>query len=333
MRTTRISAIFLVSITTAIAVLPAAESPAADGGAETGDLVVNTEKREIRIRAVMANLGRYDVLGGAVEYLLCAASGKTYEALFVTDVGTQQLYDAILKLGVRPGQPAANFGDAAYRMPTGDTVRIMIEFLSDGKRLQMPAASVVVDTETGKPLPALEWPFTGSSPGIDPDTGDAVLQAILVNNLISLHHRDATVLFQNPLPGGRDTLRYKPDTARLPEAGTEITLIIAPTRTRGPLHRRRLIIEGRVQRVGYRAFAQRAARLLRVNGWVRNRSDGSVELVAEGDESSLASLVKSLNKGPRAAIVTKVDAVTGSTEETFSDFEIRPTVNMEDNQE
>ncbi|MDA1087572.1 MAG: acylphosphatase [Verrucomicrobia bacterium] len=99
------------------------------------------------------------------------------------------------------------------------------------------------------------------------------------------------------------------------------------------MHRRRLIIEGRVQRVGYRAFAQRAARLLRVNGWVRNRSDGSVELVAEGDESSLASLVKSLNKGPRAAIVTKVDAVTGSTEETFSDFEIRPTVNMEDNQE
>jgi acylphosphatase len=68
----------------------------------------------------------------------------------------------------------------------------------------------------------------------------------------------------------------------------------------------RLIIEGRVQGVGYRAWAERQASRLRLDGWVRNRSDGSVELVAHGAEEALAALEQLCRRGPPAASVTHV---------------------------
>jgi acylphosphatase len=78
----------------------------------------------------------------------------------------------------------------------------------------------------------------------------------------------------------------------------------------------RLMIEGRVQGVGYRAWAERQASRLRLDGWVRNRPDGSVELVAHGAAEALAALEQLCRRGPPAASVTSVtrsqndDAIT-----------------------
>ena len=71
---------------------------------------------------------------------------------------------------------------------------------------------------------------------------------------------------------------------------------------------RRFLVEGRVQGVGYRWFAQRAAQRLGLAGWVRNLGDGRVEVVAVGPAGALAEMAACLAHGPPSAKVTKVDS-------------------------
>ena len=68
-----------------------------------------------------------------------------------------------------------------------------------------------------------------------------------------------------------------------------------------------LHIRGRVQGVGFRVSAMDEARRLGVTGWVRNTSNGGVELVAEGVEDVLRRLVAWCHAGPRGAVVTDVE--------------------------
>ena len=70
---------------------------------------------------------------------------------------------------------------------------------------------------------------------------------------------------------------------------------------------RRFIVKGRVQGVGFRFFAIRAARRLGVTGTVRNLADGSVEAVAEGTTAAVAEFRAELWRGPSYAEVTAVD--------------------------
>lgn len=71
--------------------------------------------------------------------------------------------------------------------------------------------------------------------------------------------------------------------------------------------RRRYLVKGRVQGVGYRAFAARVARTLRVSGGASNLEDGRVEVVAEGPAHALDRLEAALAEGPR---MSRVDDVT-----------------------
>lgn len=85
---------------------------------------------------------------------------------------------------------------------------------------------------------------------------------------------------------------------------------------------RRVTVAGRVQGVGFRFFAERAARELGVTGWVRNLPDGKVESLAEGEEDAVARYLERLREGPRLGRVTEVlieDVIIGG----FDSFEIR----------
>ena len=73
----------------------------------------------------------------------------------------------------------------------------------------------------------------------------------------------------------------------------------------------RLVIRGRVQGVGYRAWATCQARRLGLDGWVRNRRDGSVELLAIGPKAEIERLAEACRSGPAAARVTAIDRHTG----------------------
>ncbi len=66
-------------------------------------------------------------------------------------------------------------------------------------------------------------------------------------------------------------------------------------------------VRGRVQGVGFRYFVEQAAKTLGVNGWVRNRDDGDVEVYASGSAEQLNELAGMLWKGPRWSEVHGVD--------------------------
>ncbi|MBI4388390.1 MAG: acylphosphatase [Candidatus Omnitrophica bacterium] len=84
-----------------------------------------------------------------------------------------------------------------------------------------------------------------------------------------------------------------------------------------------LIITGRVQGVCYRSIACQKATELQLAGYVKNRPDGSVELVAEGVATQLQELVKWCKKGPQGAIVTDVEVSWASSTGQFQGFEIK----------
>jgi len=71
---------------------------------------------------------------------------------------------------------------------------------------------------------------------------------------------------------------------------------------------RRFVITGRVQGVGFRYFTQSAATREGLHGWVRNRPDGSVEALAEGDADAVERFERAVRSGPRGARVETVDA-------------------------
>jgi acylphosphatase len=86
----------------------------------------------------------------------------------------------------------------------------------------------------------------------------------------------------------------------------------------------RLIVTGRVQGVGYRMWSERTASALGLRGWVRNRADGSVELLATGEDDAVAMLVAACRQGPRAASVSGV-AVADAEDDGSTGFGPRPT--------
>jgi acylphosphatase len=86
--------------------------------------------------------------------------------------------------------------------------------------------------------------------------------------------------------------------------------------------RRRLIVHGRVHGVGFRVSVAAAARTRGVAGWVRNRPEGTVEVVLEGEPEPVESLVRFCGEGPRAARVARVETFT-ERPEGLQGFEIR----------
>ena len=84
----------------------------------------------------------------------------------------------------------------------------------------------------------------------------------------------------------------------------------------------RLVIEGRVQGVLFRESTRRQAVALGVSGWVRNRSDGSVEVLAEGPEEKIRTLTTWCHHGPPSARVTRVHETEEPWQGEFSTFDI-----------
>jgi acylphosphatase len=89
--------------------------------------------------------------------------------------------------------------------------------------------------------------------------------------------------------------------------------------------RLRVIVEGHVQGVGFRAFVQDLASRAGLTGWVRNRWDSSVEVVAEGDKQILEKLLTALYRGPRSAQVSGVTPEWLEATGEFKSFSVRST--------
>lgn len=92
------------------------------------------------------------------------------------------------------------------------------------------------------------------------------------------------------------------------------------------MKRLHITVYGRVQGVFFRANTVSTAKGLGLTGWVRNRRDGSVEIVAEGRQDSLMELLEwCKNGGPESASVEKVEHEWKDAGNEFSDFSARET--------
>ena len=89
-----------------------------------------------------------------------------------------------------------------------------------------------------------------------------------------------------------------------------------------PVIRRRLVVHGRVQGVWFRGSVERQAHALGVAGWVRNRPDGTVEAVFEGDAAAVARAAAYCSNGPPRARVARVESFEEEPEGLVG-FEVR----------
>jgi acylphosphatase len=85
-----------------------------------------------------------------------------------------------------------------------------------------------------------------------------------------------------------------------------------------PIVARRYVVTGRVQGVGYRNFVEHLAGKLEIDGFVRNRRDGSVEVLAMGTAEKLHALRRGLEKGPRMARVSGVSEEPSAMESRYA---------------
>jgi acylphosphatase len=86
--------------------------------------------------------------------------------------------------------------------------------------------------------------------------------------------------------------------------------------------RARLMVTGVVQGVYYRATARQEARTLGITGWVKNRTDGAVEAVIEGDRVNVLKFIDWCRQGPPASQVRDVQVEWGDFRGEYQDFSI-----------
>lgn len=89
------------------------------------------------------------------------------------------------------------------------------------------------------------------------------------------------------------------------------------------MKRYRVVVKGIVQGVGYRYFAVQQARRYNIKGWVKNKIDGSVEVVCEGEEDNINEFIKELKRGPFSADVQALSIEEEKYKGEFQDFEVR----------
>ncbi|MCB8823416.1 acylphosphatase [Microvirga rosea] len=90
-----------------------------------------------------------------------------------------------------------------------------------------------------------------------------------------------------------------------------------------------VVIHGRVQGVGFRAWTHHQAELHGLKGWVRNRRDGTVEAVFSGSDQEIEAMLKACRQGPRGAVVERIEPVEADPDAADingdSPFEVRAT--------
>ena len=90
-----------------------------------------------------------------------------------------------------------------------------------------------------------------------------------------------------------------------------------------------VVIRGRVQGVGFRAFVEDEATRLGLQGWVRNRRDGTVEALFSGPAETVRQIIQRCREGPRGARVDAIDQRAASADELalgVRSFDVLPTV-------
>ena len=150
---------------------------------------------------------------------------KAHETVLVfRGVRPSDVHKAIESLGLKPGKPAYGEGSQA----AGPEVKVFIEITKDGKTDRVPIEKCLVHRDTGKPIGALKWHFTGSvlkQP--DPEKDDKVYGADLTGTFLSIFPVTDCCVLQSHLTM-KDEPNYKLETDGkvLPKEATAVKLVI-----------------------------------------------------------------------------------------------------------
>ena len=290
-------------------------------------ILVDAEAGTVSVPAEIAKQGAYRELAGAIEFLLVSKGGKEYETVFVTERTPQEIYDALLKIGLHPGRPAEGGAE-----PLGQPVMIEVELTDERGTRTVPDDRFILHVAKdsggkklpGRPLDATPWPFVGSGWTDDPETKSRTLRATLTGTIAALHPVEASPLFQNPRAEAQQSNIYFPNKAELPPAAASVRVVFGRAMKTPPVPARRVyvLLSGRVQGVGFRKFTETQARRAKLTGFVRNLPDGRVEALAEGPPEAVAEWLGKVRRGPRAARVENVDIAEETPAGDFESFDI-----------
>ena len=286
--------------------------------------IFEKEKKIVFKGTISKALGEYESeLKGAVEYLVCGPSGKQYESIIVTEASVKEVYNAIEKLGVKPGTPSRHDEEAdKLTPPTGTTFLFFVEWTEGETTKKVSAEELIINVKTKKPMGPVGWIYTGSRviPDLDSDDEEAMIPyAFLEDSIVALNQGDPSALFENPLPESVQENLYKKNDELLPKLGTQIKLTFEVNR-KMQLY---VLISGKVQGVGFRNFTKRNASELGIKGYAKNLANGKVEVVAEGDKLQLNALIKVLKQGPRASRVDNLKVEERDFKDEYKSFGIR----------
>jgi acylphosphatase len=278
----------------------------------TAQIGVDLDKKQVGIIAKLTDLSPSK---GMIDNILVAA-GSEATSLFVAEVTGDQLKTQLARIGAKQGKSGREV-DGKYVLPAGDRVKIFVEWM-DGKTVKrQKLEEMILDLPDKRLMPSADWVFTGSRSMKDPETAKPVLEANIKKNLISLSH-DSSAVIQNPYRAARVPGRYRANSKRLPKAKVvrlllELSLKESadnplPEKYVGRIPRIHWIYSGKkIRGVRFREFIEATARKYKIKGWVRNWSDGRMEVMAEGKTRAMKPFVRAIAKGPAGAKVDKIE--------------------------
>lgn len=311
-------------------------------GVETiGKIVIDSKARTVSVPAVVAKQNVYEVLKGAIEYAVVSKGGKEYETVFTIDARPEDLFEALVKVGARPGSP----GDGE-NPSTGWPVRVFVDgplvvatslpasgpASSSSPALKVTSATTrrsmdefILDNRTNKPLSGGDWIFTGSIREFDDNTGRELVKAGETKSVIALTRGDLSALLLNAHPGQDAENIHRVNSAILPPEGTTVTLVFHREVPKTVFGNRRVHIfaAGQVQGVGFAQFVQHEARWRRLTGTVKELADGPAEIVAEGAVKDVGEFIEAIKRGTRTAKIEKFDVIEEAPEGEFDGFEVK----------
>lgn len=197
-----------------------------------GGIVVDKDKRTIAIDARIAprkiDDPRYKEIY-PIEVIACWAfpkGQKAHETVVTIDVKPSEVHKALEGLGLKAGAPVIGESKTA---PQGPEVRVYLDVPGpDGQLRRLPIEKVLLDPKTNKPLPKVQWRFTGSAlKQPNPDKDEKVYGADLTGTLISIFPVTNETVFQTNLTMKEEKyVKLETNKKLLPKEGTAVKLVL-----------------------------------------------------------------------------------------------------------
>ncbi|HEV2946770.1 MAG TPA: YdjY domain-containing protein [Gemmataceae bacterium] len=200
---------------------------------KSGGVVVDKDKRTITVDCKIAPRKmedpKFQGKTWPIEVIACypyPKGQKAHETVVTIDVKPSEVHKALQSFGLKPGTPVRG---EAKEPPQGPEVSLFLEISDSGGRpKRVPIERTLIDPKTNKPMPKVQWRFTGSIKSKpDPAKDETVYGADMTGTLISIFPVTDETVFQTNLTMKEEKyLKLETDTKLLPPVGTPVKLVI-----------------------------------------------------------------------------------------------------------